>query len=462
MADNTPPQNAAKPVPKPMPRPTPGPVPSPAAIRPGTPKAPAIGGEDLGKAREFGRVADDNTVFVRTAGGERVVGQYPNASAEEALNYFARKYADLAAQVVLLEQRLAAGAPAHDLRSTVKQLAETLPEAAAVGDLDSLLGRVEAAKARIDELEASQNAAAQDAKAAALAERTALVERAEELAAADPAKVQWKTSSAQMAALFDEWKALQASGPRLARSADAELWGRFRKARSAFDKHRREFFVSLDQRNAEAKKVKQRLVEAAEALQNSTDWAETTHEYRRLMDEWKASPRAGRKDDDALWAKFRGAQDVFFAAREEQNAQLDAEYEKNLEVKEALLERAEALVPVKQLGQAKAELRAIQDEWEEAGKVPRSQMHKVESRLRAVENALSAAEDREWNRSNPEAKARAEGALSQLDDSIAELEANLAKAQDKGDAKAVAAAEEALTARKAWREQVVKAAADFS
>ena len=61
------------------------------------------------------------------------------------------------------------------------------------------------------------------------------------------------------------------------------------------------------------------------------------------MARWKAAGRANRKDDDALWARFRGAQDRFFAARDADNAAIDAEYGANLEVKEALLAEAEAL-----------------------------------------------------------------------------------------------------------------------
>ena len=43
------------------------------------------------------------------------------------------------------------------------------------------------------------------------------------------------------------------------------LWKRFRGARTTFDRHRRAFFSKLDERNAEAKKTKQKLI--AEALE---------------------------------------------------------------------------------------------------------------------------------------------------------------------------------------------------
>src|SRR5699024_8686809 len=132
----------------------------------------------------------------------------------------------------------------------------------------------------------------------------------------------------------------------------------------------------------------------------------TAAQYRDLMDEWKAAPRAGRRDDDALWARFRAAQDVFFDARTAHNARIDDEYRGNLAVKEALLHEARALLPITDIQSAKTALRSIQDRWEEAGKVPRGDMSRIEAGLRSVEKALADAQEAEWQRTNPETRAR--------------------------------------------------------
>ena len=76
------------PAPKPRPVPRPGATP-----QPGTqPVAPVARDRkaELEKARAFGRVDENNTVFVKVVGGEREVGQYPDADNERALNYFAK------------------------------------------------------------------------------------------------------------------------------------------------------------------------------------------------------------------------------------------------------------------------------------------------------------------------------------------------------------------------------------
>ena len=176
------------------------------------------------------------------------------------------------------------------------------------------------------------------------------------------------------------------------------------------------------------------------------------------MDEWKKAGRASRKEDDALWARFRAAQQVFFDARRAKDAAIDAQYAENLKVKEALAAKAEALLPVKDVRSAKKALRPIQDAWEEAGSVPRSALRRIEGRMRAVEDAIREAENAEWRRTDPETKARAEGLAGQLEDSIAELEKDLATATAAGDTKKIAEAEAALTARRAWLDQVRRSA----
>jgi len=98
----------------------------------------------------------------------------------------------------------------------------------------------------------------------------------------------------------------------------------------------------------------------------STDWAGTSAKYRDLLAEWKKAGRASRKEDDALWARFRAAQQVFYDARRAKDEAVDAEFAENLKVKEALVAKAEALLPIKDIKAAKKALRPIQDAWEEA------------------------------------------------------------------------------------------------
>jgi len=415
----------------------------------------------LDEAAKFARITEDGHVFVIIDGAEFPVGQYPDASQEEALGYFVRKYDDALSQLMLLEQRVVAKAPAGELGKTVQALSATVAERHMVGDIPALESRLENARVAVESLSAEQRKAHDAARAEQLATRESIVAQAEAMAEKRPEQIQWKTASASMNELFEQWKASQRSSVRLPRATEDALWKRFRAARTTFDRHRRAYFSQLDSTNASAKAVKEELIARAEALQSSTDWAATAAEYRKLMDEWKKSRRASRKDDDQLWGRFRAAQDVFFQARAAENAKIDEEYAQNLVAKEALLEEARALLPIKDLATAKAKLDSIRERWEAAGKVPRNDLQRVESALRQVEDAVKGAEDEQWRRSNPETKARSNSMLSQLQDTISALEEDLAKAQAKGNAKQIAAAQEALDARRMWLNTLEKSAADF-
>jgi hypothetical protein len=179
------------------------------------------------------------------------------------------------------------------------------------------------------------------------------------------------------------------------------------------------------------------------------------------MTQWKASGRAARKDDDALWARFRAAQDAFFAARAEVSATVDAEFRENLIVKENLLAQAEALLPVTDVQAARATLRDLQNRWEAAGRVPRTDLGRIEARLRAVEQTIRGSEEDRWARGNPQARARAEDAVRQLEASIASLEARLVQARAAGRERAIRETEQALAARQEWLIQARKTFDEF-
>ncbi|MCD5347014.1 DUF349 domain-containing protein [Agromyces sp. H3Y2-19a] len=400
----------------------------------------------------WGRVDETGTVFVRTSDGEREVGQYPDATAEEALAYFERKYADLAGQVTLLEQRVRRGAPAADVAKAVAALTDSVADAHAVGDLDALSRRLEALSGTTKELTEQQQAEAKAALGEAITERTRIVEQAERLAAQDPAKTQWKQTSAELDALFASWQRHQQEGPRLPKGEANDLWKRFRAARSTIEQHRKAFFAELDASHRDVRARKQRLIERAEAL--APRGADAVGDYRSLLDEWKLAGRAGKKLDDQLWARFKAAGDVLFDAKAEIDAKEDEAYRANLDEKLVLLTEAEVLLGEKDPKPARAALNRIQRQWDEIGRVPRDQVRPIEDRLRKVENHVRSLEDERWQREDPEKKARSEGMLGQLQEAIEKLESELSAAEAAGDDKAAAEAREALEARRAWLKAV--------
>ncbi|TFC64244.1 DUF349 domain-containing protein [Cryobacterium sp. TMT2-15-1] len=396
----------------------------------------------------WGRVDDTGTVYVREATGERAVGQYPDATPEEALAYFERKYVELNGQVTLLEQRAKGGAPAADIAKSVKHLTEAVANANAVGNLAALATRLGALGGAVTELTEQQGAEAKAAATAAVAERAAIVAEAEALAAEDPAKTQWKQTSAALEVLFAKWQAHQHDAPRIPKGEANDLWKRFRAARTTIEQNRKAFFAELDSAHKDVRNRKQHLIEQAEAL--ALKGADGIPGYRTLLDEWKLAGRSGKKQDDAMWAKFKAAGDVLYSVKSEIDAHDDEEFAGNLTLKVELLTEAELLLAETDRAKARSALSSIQRRWDAIGKVPRDSVKSIEDRMRKVEAAVRKLDDDHWKRNNPETKARAEGLAGQLHDAIVKLEAELAAAQAGGDAAAITAATEALEARKAW------------
>jgi hypothetical protein len=408
-----------------------------------------------GSVHEWGRVDEDGTVFVRTAEGERSVGQYPAGTPEEALKFFTERFAALAFEVELLEQRIRSSvmSPEEALES-LKTVSAQVTDANAVGDLAALTGRLEALRPVIEGQREARRAERAQKSAEAKVAKEQLVAQAEKLAEGND----WRGGANRLRVLLDEWKALA----RIDRASDDALWKRFSGARTTYTRRRKAHFSEQNEKRESARVVKERLAKEAEGLATSTEWGPTAGRYRDLMQQWKAAGPAPKDIDDELWKRFRGAQDAFFGARDATNAALDAEFAANAEVKEAILVEAEALLPVTDLDAAKRAFRDLSDRWDAAGKVPRDRMKDLEARIRAVEQAIRKLEDEQWTRSDPEKSARADDMVTKLEVAIAKVEADLAKAREAGNAKKVQELEENLASRQSFLDMARRVSEDYS
>jgi hypothetical protein len=406
-------------------------------------------------SHEWGRVADDGTVFVRTADGERSVGQYPVGTPEEALKFFTDRYDALEFEVGLLEQRVGAGVlTPEEATESVKRVHGQVVEANAVGDLAGLAGRLDALAPVIAEQREARKAERAVKAAESRTEKERIVTEAERLAQGSD----WRNGANRLRELLDTWKAL----PRIDRATDDALWRRFSGARTTYTRRRKTHFAEQQEKRAGAQSVKERLAKEAEALASSTDWGATAGAFRDLMRDWKAAGPAPRDIDDALWKRFRGAQDAFFAARDAENAKVDEEFAANAVVKEALLVEAEALVPVTDLEVAKRAFRDIAERWDAAGKVPRDRMKELEGRIRKVEQAIRSVDEEQWRRSDPEKSRRADDMVSKLEAAIAKVESELEAARSAGNERKVKELEENLVSRQSFLEMAKKASDEFS
>jgi hypothetical protein len=386
---------------------------------------------------EWGRIDEDGTVYVKSGDSEREIGSWQAGDPEAGMAYYERKFADLVAEVDLLETRLSSGAgDARSTKSHAMALHASLPTAAGIGDFGALDRRlIELIQA--SDAKAGQQAEARDAaRAEAVAQKEALIAEAETIAASS---TQWKASGDRLRTIVDEWKLIKG----IDRRTDDALWKRFAAARDAFSKRRGSHFAQLDSEREAARVIKEDLVAKAEELSTSQDWRNTANAMKSLMSQWKSAPRASRSAEDALWKRFRAAQDAFFERRSGIFAEREAEEAQNLKEKESIISEAEAL-DISNPRRAQAQLREFQERLESIGHVPRDAMRRTEDRMRAAEQRVRDAVDAEWRRSSTDTNPF----LAQLKERLTEAESKLARAQASGDADRINKAEAEVARRR--------------
>jgi hypothetical protein len=395
---------------------------------------------------EWGRIDDDGTVYLRTADGERVIGSWHAGSQADGIDFYVRRYTELAAEVGLLEGRAASDASDPGaVGDAARKLREVVPSAAAMGDLDALTARLDGVLASIGGRLAAKKAERVAAAHAAADLKRALVAEAEKLAEG----TSWKATGDRYRAIVEEWKAIRG----VDRKTDSALWGQFSAARRQFDSRRRAHFAEVDQQRGVAAERKAKLASEAEKLADSTDWTPTARRYRDLMAEWKAAGRASREADDELWQRFKTAQDAFFTRRSEQFAKRDSELNTNLDAKKALLAEAETLDAGADPDGARKRLRSIHDRWEKVGHVPRDAKDKLENQLGEIERRI-----RDASAANRKVTVTESPLVIRLRESVDKLEARLARAEAAGDDKLVAETRESLTTQREWLAQALTSA----
>jgi hypothetical protein len=392
----------------------------------------------------FGRVEADGSVQVRENDTWRVVGSYPDASAEEALAYFERKFIDLESRVSLAEQRVKAGAPSKDVEKQLNGLTEELAEPAVVGDIVSLRTRVATALTSVPALKEAQNKETEAAVAEALVTREKIVSDMEALAATDPGKIRWKATTATITELFEAWQNHQQTGPRIPKKTADALWARFRQARSGLEKARRTYFQTLDEQSKEAKTAKRDLITQAEAL--APKGAEGISAYRSLLEKWKVAPRASRSVEDSLWAKFKAAGDALYAQKAEQEQKDDEANAGNLETKLAVLAEFADILTLKDRDQASARHRLFHEKFTAVGPVPKKSLRQVEDQAKKFDQHVKKLNEEHWQKNDPEKQARSQSMTDQLHKAIADIERDLASA----DSPRKKALEDDLATKKAW------------
>src|SRR5439155_6436793 len=138
-----------------------------------------------------------------------------------------------------------------------------------------------------------------------LAAKIALCTRAEALADS----MNWIQTADQIKRLQAEWKTVGA----VSRGQEKAIWDRFRTACDRFFTRRHADLAERKTVWADNLARKEALSVKAEALAESTDWDGAAAEIKKLQAEWRTIGPVKKSRSEAIWQRFRGSCDRFFA-----------------------------------------------------------------------------------------------------------------------------------------------------
>jgi hypothetical protein len=223
-----------------------------------------------------------------------------------------------------------------------------------------------------------------EARAANLAAKLALCERAEALAES----TDWIRTADELRTLQAAWQTI---GPT-PRDQARPLWLRFRSACNRFFTRRHEDLVKRKELWAANQARKVALCERAEALAESTAWDAAAAELRHFHVEWKTIGPVKRSKAEALWNRFRAACDRFFERYKQRDA---IALEARLAAREAAVAGMEtlasSLTSELDVQEVRETVRDVRRRWDQAGPVPSDRLAPMEARYADALNRVIQA-----------------------------------------------------------------------
>ena len=200
-----------------------------------------------------------------------------------------------------------------------------------------------------------------------LAKKTALCEQAEAIASGEKkSSADWEKLTKDMMALQAEWKTIGFAPQKM----NVKIFDRFRAACDTFFNAKTEYFKEIKEAYKANAEKKRALIEKAMALKDSTEWRSTSDKLIALQKEWKKVGPVPRKQGDQLWEEFLAACNHFFEARNAAGAGQRGEEYANLEKKQQVIARIEALLEAPQEEGLQEELQKLTEEYNGIGHVP--------------------------------------------------------------------------------------------
>ena len=207
-----------------------------------------------------------------------------------------------------------------------------------------------------------------------------LCQKAEELVANN--EIFWKDKFKAMQEIQEKWKSIG----MVPKESMAALFDRFKAVTNAFYTQHKENLKQEDQARDANYEKKVKLCEEAEAIKESSDWNATSNKLKHLQEAWKAIGPVPKSKSDEIWTRFRTACDAFFEKKRAHFEEMDASKQKNLEAKQALCEKLEALDLNNITADVIETVKSIEAEWKNIGMVPKESVESISDRFNETIN----------------------------------------------------------------------------
>ena len=254
-----------------------------------------------------------------------------------------------------------------------------------------------------------------------LQKKTALCERVEEIRIDELNSFNaWEEKTKEVLEAQAEWKTIGFASHK----QNTVIFDRFRAACDQFFTAKAEYYRTIKDEQNENLEKKRKLVEEAEALQDSTEWRKTTDKLIDLQKQWKAIGAVPRKYSEQLWKRFTEACDKFFAAKNEATAEQRAEEKQNLNAKKDIIEQLKQLA-ADTTSATIDHVKELQAKWNEVGHVPFRDKDKLYKEYREVADELY----KQFGAS--QARRRLEGFQKSVRQAVAKGESTLSRERER-------------------------------
>ncbi|MEY3861417.1 MAG: hypothetical protein RIS50_1698 [Bacteroidota bacterium] len=137
--------------------------------------------------------------------------------------------------------------------------------------------------------------------------------------------------------------------------------------------------------------IKIDLIKRAEQLKDEPNIRKALLQLNKYHEDWKNTGPVRAEISDDIWKRFKAASDIVIDAKKAEQAQIDAERQKNLDKKTVLIEKAETTIAVlptqpKEWAKIAKELDELMLEWKKIGPVPSDKNEEVWTKFKAIRN----------------------------------------------------------------------------